>query len=252
MIIPYNPAVCYDSAVASKTSPSAVKELRAAADPVRAKLCQRYFKTGPGEYGAGDIFMGITVPVQRKIARRYQELGLKELAKLISSDLHECRFTALVILVSQYERAPEAERAKIVAFYLKNRKHVNNWDLVDTSAPYILGDWLMDKDRSILYTLVNSKTIWDRRIAVLATFMFIEKGDFKDSLRLAYLLMNDRHDLMHKAVGWMLREVGKKSRPTLEKFLCVHAGHMPRTMLRYAIERLPDKKRREYLSVKVV
>lgn len=229
------------------------KDLKKLANPVRAKLSQRYFKTGPGQYGEGDMFIGLSVPEARAVAKKYQNIGLAEVAKLISSPIHECRFVALEILVFKYEKGNDADKKKVAAFYLKNRRYVNNWDLVDTSAPYILGQWLADKDnegRAILYKLAASKSLWDRRIAILATFAFIRDGDFRDTLRLAKLLLNDDHDLMHKAVGWMLREVGKKSESTLKKFLDDNCAVMPRTMLRYAIERFPKNEQKAYLLIR--
>lgn len=223
------------------------KELATIANPEKAWFLQRYFKTGKGEYAEGDKFLGITVPLQRKAAKKYCSLGLEEIEKLLSSEVHEHRFTGLLILVSKYEKGEEKERRKIVAFYLKNRKRVNNWDLVDTSAPYILGDWLLDKDRSVLYKLAKAKTIWDRRIAIMSTYAFIKKDNFKDTLKLARTLLSDKHDLIHKAVGWMLREVGKKSKVTLKNFLDKQCKSMPRTTLRYAIERFPKEDQKHYL-----
>jgi len=224
------------------------KELKTLADPTKAKLLQRYFKTGKGEYAEGDKFLGIMVPQQRSVAGKYQELSLVEISKLLSSNIHEYRFTALAILVLKYKKADQKEKDQIAKFYLNNRKNINNWDLVDTSAPYILGNWLIDNDRSILYKLVVSKNLWDRRIAIISTFSFIRKSDFKDSLRLAEILLDDKHDLIHKAVGWMLREVGKKSESTLCEFLDRNYKIMPRTMLRYAIEKFEEDKRKRYLS----
>ncbi len=225
-----------------------INESATHADPVRAAGAQRYFKTGPGEYGEGDIFIGLTVPQSRSIAKKYLALPLSEVQKLLASPIHEHRFIALEILIFKYERTDEQE--KIVNFYLKNKKHINNWDLVDTSASYILGNWLIDKDTTILYTLAHAKNLWERRIAIVATAAFIRNGQFADTLALAEILVRDTEDLMHKAVGWMLREVGKKSEKTLTAFLDTHVSHMPRTMLRYAIERFPEKKRKKYLHAK--
>lgn len=225
----------------------AISEIATLADPVRAVGAQRYFKTGPGEYGEGDIFIGLTVPQSRNIAKKYHALPLAEIQKLLRSPIHEHRLVALLVLVYKYEHTEEQE--KIVTFYLKQRKHINNWDLVDTSASCILGNWLIDKDTSILHTLAHAKNLWDRRIAIVATAAFIRNSQYGDTLALAEILMDDTHDLIHKAVGWMLREVGKKSEKTLTAFLDMHASHMPRTMLRYAIERFPEKKRQKYLRL---
>lgn len=223
------------------------KEIRAQGDPVRARGSTRYFKTGKGEYGEGDVFVGLTVPAQRIIAKQHKDISLSEVQTLLQNKIHEVRFVALEILVFKYESGTDQE--KIVKFYLKNTKHINNWDLVDTSASYILGNWLLAHDRAILYTLVRSKNIWERRIAIVATNALIQHGELRDTLALAELLIHDSHDLMHKATGWMLREVGKKSQPVLETFLKKHAPTMPRTMLRYAIERFPETKRKAYLSI---
>ncbi len=227
-----------------------IKDLKALADPAKADLLQRYFKTGKGQYGEGDKFIGITVPTQRKVAHKYIGMSLNEIRKLLESDIHEHRFTALEILNFKYEKTDQKEKAKIAAFYLKNRICLNNWDLVDTSAPYILGDWLVQNDRSILYELIKSKNVWDRRIAIVSTFAFIKNNDFEDSLKLAKLSLTDKHDLMHKATGWMLRELGKKSGKALEGFLDENYKTMPRTMLRYAIERMPKEKRKHYLMIR--
>lgn len=225
-----------------------VADLRAASSPARAKSSAWFFKTGPGQYGEGDSFIGITVPVQRRIARAYRDIGWTDLARLIASPIHEHRFTGLEILVMKYEAGDERERKRSVAFYLKHRRYVNNWDLVDTSAPYILGDWLRDKDRNVLYQLAVSRSLWDRRIAIIATLGLIGRGMFSDTFKIAELLLGDTHDLIHKAVGWMLREVGKKSSDAERRFLLKHYRKMPRTMLRYAIERLPETERTAYLK----
>ena len=216
----------------------------------KSKVSAWFFKTQKGQYGYGDIFYGVTVPQQREISKRYQALALSELLVLLQSKVHECRLTALLILVNQYQRADETVRQRIVKFYLKHRTRVNNWDLVDASASYILGHYLLNKDRAILYKLAHSKNLWDKRIAIIATAAFIRALEFIDTLAIAKILLNDQHDLIHKAVGWMLREVGKKSLVTEEKFLDAHAAIMPRTMLRYAIEKFPEKKRKMYLRKK--
>lgn len=224
------------------------QRLRALADPQRAVGVARFFKTGPGEYGAGDRFLGISVPVLRKLAREYQDLGTAEVLKLVTSTWHEERLLALFILVRQFQRGDQAARAAVYRAYMAHRKHVNNWDLVDSSAEHIVGAYLRDRDRRVLLRLARSKSLWDRRIAVLSTFHYIRHGEYDDTIRLAELLLDDRHDLIHKAVGWMLREIGNRDRRALEKFLSEHARRMPRTMLRYAIERLPLPLRRRYLA----
>lgn len=224
------------------------KDFKKRADPTRAKHSQRYFKTGKGEYGEGDIFWGLNTATMVKGALKYQSLPLADLEKLLKSKIHELRAAALVILKRQYSRADEKERAKIAAFYLKNTSGINNWDLVDISASHILGDWLLDKDKAILYQLARSRNLWERRIAIMATFDFIKENEFVDSLKIARILLTDPHDLIHKAVGWMLREVGKRDLAVEEKFLKKYSAHMPRTMLRYAIEKLPLAKRQLYLG----
>ena len=225
-----------------------VAELEALAAPAKAKAAAWFFKTGEGQYGHGDAFLGVTVPEQRRIAKRFAALPQGELRTLLRSPVHECRLTALLILVRQYERGDASLRARIARFYLAHRARVNNWDLVDSSAPYILGRHLLDKDRAVLYRLARSRRLWDRRIAIIATAAFIRAGDYRDTLAIAKLLLADPHDLIHKAVGWMLREVGNRSLATEERFLKAHAARMPRTMLRYAIEKFHETKRAAYLA----
>ena len=232
------------------TAHSAAKDLKKLGTPARAKTAAWDFKTGQGHYGYGDIFLGVTVPEQRKLAKRYRDLPLGEISTLIKSPLHECRLTALFILVGQFERAAAEGKARVARFYLQRRKRVNNWDLVDSSAPRILGRHLSDKNRTILYKLARSKNLWERRIAIIATLAFIKENEYTDTLAIAKLLLNDRHDLIHKAVGWMLREVGKKKLSAEEAFLKKYAAVMPRTMLRYAIEKFPEKKRRAFLAMR--
>ena len=206
-------------------------------------------KTGKGQYGYGDVFVGVTVPEQRKVAKDYKDLELKEIEKLLKNKIHECRFTALLILVEQYKNADEKTKEKIARFYLAHTKYINNWDLVDLSAPTIVGDYLLKRDRKILYKLAKSKNIWERRIAVLATFAFIKNKETEDSFALAEILLTDKHDLMHKAVGWMLREIGKHcSRGELITFLNTHKSKMPRTALRYAIEHFSPLERKKFLA----
>jgi 3-methyladenine DNA glycosylase AlkD len=234
--------------MSAPTARSVIRELQALGTPAKAQASARFFKTAEGQYGHGDVFFGVTVPEQRKVAKRNRSLALTQVALLLAHDAHECRLTGLLILVDQYRKADPAQRARIARFYLARRSRVNNWDLVDSSAPYILGDYLLNRDRSILYRLARSKQVWDRRIAIIATGAFIREGQFDDTLELAKLLLQDSHDLIHKAVGWMLREVGNKSREIEERFLERHAAVMPRTMLRYAIEKFPEAGRRRYLS----
>ena len=222
--------------------------LRQLASPVRARNLSWFFKTAPGEYGAGDKFIGIRVPVLRKLAREFRSLPLSAAVELLQSPIHEERLLALLILTDAYERADESGRVAVYRLYLKNLAHVNNWDLVDVSAPRIVGPHLEKRSRKILFRLARSKVLWRRRVAVLATFHFIRLDDFGDALRLAELLLDDGHDLMHKAVGWMLREIGKRDVAALKKFLHKHAARMPRTMLRYAIEKFPERERKCYLQ----
>jgi 3-methyladenine DNA glycosylase AlkD len=228
------------------------KEIYASKDPVRAKNLARFFKTGKGEYGEGDIFLGIQVPRQREIAKKYVHLGLDEIQKLLSSKIHEERLIALLILTYKFNKARD-ERKEIFEFYLKNSKHINNWDLVDLSAPKIAGNFLFfnENEREILYKFAKSKNLWEKRIAILSTFEFIKNNEFQDSFDIAKILLQDEHDLIHKAVGWMLREIGKKDIKKEEEFLKQHYKKMPRTMLRYAIEKFNEKKRKAYLQNKI-
>jgi 3-methyladenine DNA glycosylase AlkD len=220
------------------------KEMGKLADPARAKVMQGFFKTGPGQYGEGDVFAGLAVPQSRKLAKKYSGLPLADVKKLLQSKVHEERLVALLILAGRYKGDPE----KTVQFYLDNLKRVNNWDLVDLTAPAILGAYLLDGDRSVLYKLAKSDVLWERRVAIIATLAFIRKGQYADTLKIAEMLLCDRHDLMHKAVGWMLREVGKRDLAAEEAFLQKHRRDMPRTALRYAIERFPEQKRRAYME----
>lgn len=222
--------------------------LREIADPEIAEHSQRFFKTGAGEYGEGDQFLGIRVPNIRKVAREFKNLSLEETEKLLHSDWHEERLCALIILSNRSQKADDRGLKKIFELYLANTEHVNNWDLVDTSAEDIVGRYLADKDRNLLYNLAQSKSLWERRIAIISTFHFIKNEEFDDTLAISELLLDDDHDLIHKAVGWMLREVGKRDQDTEEKFLDEHKHVMPRTMLRYAIEKFPESKRQQYLA----
>lgn len=222
------------------------------ADPEKAKALSRFFKTGKGEYGEGDIFLGIVVPKQRKISQEYKNLEMAEIQKLLSSDVHEKRMIALFILIEHYKNAKkekdEKKRKEIFEFYLKNTEKINNWDLVDLSAPNIVGDYLLDKERGRLYNLAKSSNLWERRISVLSTFAFIRNSQFEDTLKISEILLRDKHDLIHKAVGWALREVGKRNQEVEEEFLRKNYKSMPRTMLRYAIEKFPENKRRKFLD----
>jgi 3-methyladenine DNA glycosylase AlkD len=227
------------------------KELQSMADPDKAAILQRFFKTGPGQYGEGDIFIGVMVPQSRQVAKKFSQLPLGEVRRLLYSRIHEERLVALLILTRRYSNASSSrEKEEIVKFYLDNIKQVNNWDLVDLSAPNILGAHLLvDRDdRRLLYRLARSDNVWERRIAIVATHHFISNGDFSDTLKIAAMLLQDRHDLIHKAAGWMLREVGKRDAAAEEAFLKEHYSVMPRMMLRYAIERLPESRRHRYMK----
>lgn len=230
------------------TLADAQRELAQAANPERARNLAWFFKTGKGQYGEGDEFCGIAVPVLRKIARRYTHLPLQDVKKLLKSRLHEHRLTALEVLVFQYEAGESEVQSTAFAFYLANTRYINNWDLVDGSAPYIVGDHLLSRSRRILYRFAKSANLWERRIAMVSTLAFIQRNDLKDTFAIAALLLNDKHDLIHKAVGWMLREAGKRSQPALLEFLKKNYPTMPRTALRYAIERLPEQQRKRALQ----
>jgi 3-methyladenine DNA glycosylase AlkD len=219
--------------------------LTAAGDPDRAKGAAWFFKTGKGEYGEGDRFLGIRVPTQRKIALAYKNLPLEEIAVLLASPIHEFRFAALEILVANYESTPTKE---IFDFYLQHTSGINNWDLVDTSAPYIVGQHLLTRKRTILDKLAASANLWQRRIAIVSTLTLIKNGELEDTFRIARRLLPDRHDLTHKAVGWALRETGRQSRLALLQFLRAHYSDLPRTSLRYAIEHFPPEQRKLLLS----
>ncbi len=226
------------------------KRLRQFASRGKAKVLQGFFKTGPGEYGEGDIFLGVVVPDVRRVAKEFQDASISEITTLLASTVHEERLLALLMMVSAYTRGNDALKKKIFSLYLKNTKFINNWDLVDLSAPNIVGTHLLDKSRKPLYAFAKSRDLWKRRIAILSTFAFIKQNDFDDTLGISKILLMDDHDLLHKAVGWMLREVGKRDMSAEEKFLRQHYNKMPRTMLRYAIERFPEGKRRNYLDGK--
>jgi 3-methyladenine DNA glycosylase AlkD len=233
------------------TLAQAKKDLHSHKDRVKAEFLKRFFKTGKGEYAQGDRLLGITVPVTRTVAKKYNDLPVKDVFTLLKSPLHEERLMALFILVHKFKKGTEGERKQIVASYLKHiAKYVNNWDLVDSSAPYITGMYLFDKSRSVLYKLARSKNLWEKRVSIISTQYFIRNADFMDTLKISEILMNDKHDLIHKAVGWMLREVGNKSQELETKFLKKFAHKMPRTMLRYAIEKYPESVRKKFLAQK--
>ncbi len=217
-------------------------------NPTQAKTLQHFFKTAPDQYGAGDIFLGLTVPQQRIIAKQYSSLKLIDIKKLLYNKIHEYRFTALLILINQYEQGDKNTKEKIYNFYLKHSKQINNWDLVDLSAPKIIGDYLLNKNKTKLYQFAHSKNLWQKRIAIVATLKFIKQYKFNPTIKITKILLNDNHDLIHKAVGWMLREIGKYNQQLLENFLIQHFKQLHRTTLRYAIEKFSEKKRLNYLK----
>lgn len=230
------------------TAGAIVESLKALGDDEIASHSQRFFKTGKGEYGEGDIFLGIRVPVVRQQVRKHKDEPLEQVIELLHSQYHEARLLALVMLVDRFQRGDEALKLAVFDVYLANTAYINNWDLVDSSAHKIVGAYLVDQPRQLLYDLAVSDMLWERRISIIATFWFIKDGDLSDALALAEILVNDDHDLMHKAVGWVLREVGKQDLAAMEAFLLKHYHTMPRTMLRYAIEKLPESRRQEYLQ----
>ena len=211
----------------------------------------RFFKTGKGEYGEGDLFLGIRVPIIRKQIKNYSDLTLSETIESLKSPYHEIRLFSVLLLVDKYKKADDKEKSRIYQLYLKNSKYINNWDIVDSSASYIVGDFLLNGDKSKLYQLAKSKNLWKRRISIIATFCFIKNHQYEDTLQLAKILLHDKEDLIHKAVGWMLREIGNRNIKIEEKFLKTHYHEMPRTMLRYAIEKFPETKRKAYLNGKI-
>jgi len=222
--------------------------VRQFADPQRGKFLLGFFRTGRGEYAEGDLFLGIRVPDVRRIAGEFRSLSVADIRALLASKWHEERLLALVILVHQFVKASDSERKAIYTLYLASTDRINNWDLVDVTASQIVGGYLVDRDRRPLYRLAKSKRLWERRIAVIATQHFIRRGELDDTFAIARLLINDDHDLIHKATGWMLREAGKRDRARLERFLDEFAPRMPRTMLRYAIERFPNDLRHRYMA----
>ncbi|MBT3582548.1 DNA alkylation repair protein [Candidatus Woesearchaeota archaeon] len=220
------------------------QDVQELANPERAEHSKRYFKTGPGQYGEGDVFLGLTMPQQREIAKKYKDLQLEQVQELLESGIHTYRMIALVILTLQYKNNNE----EIFNFYLKNTKYINNWDLVDVTTHKIVGEYLLDKPRDILYKLAKSPDLWEKRISIISTFAFIRRGQLDDAINIAEILLHDKHDLIHKAVGWMLREVGKKDKQTLTNFLDKYSKVMPRTMLRYSIERFTPEERQFYMK----
>lgn len=233
------------------TATTIQKQLRALASPETATILQGFFKTGKGQYGEGDAFLGIKVPVLRTLAKQQRDASLDTVAALLASKYHEERVFALLLLMQFYQRADDAGMQAAFDLYLGSTARINNWDLVDISAPHIVGKHLEDRPRKVLHRLAKSELLWERRIAIIATHHFIRRDDFADTLKIAQTLLHDEHDLMHKAVGWMLREVGKRDLAAEEAFLKMHYRDMPRTMLRYAIERFPEQKRKNYLYGKV-
>jgi 3-methyladenine DNA glycosylase AlkD len=227
-----------------------ISELKSLANPEQAKNLQRFFKTGKGEYGEGDVFLGIKMPILRNIAKKYTDLSFNYLQNLLNSKIHEHRMIALIILMNKYKKAKkiQIEKIRIYEFYMKNTKNINNWDLVDISCPRIVGDFLSIEGTEILKVLAKSDNLWERRIAIISTFTLIAKRNLGDTLAIADMLIEDKQDLIHKAVGWALREVGKRNQEVLEIFLKERYKQMPRTMLRYAIEKFPEEKRKKYLK----
>ncbi|MFA5947636.1 MAG: DNA alkylation repair protein [Candidatus Gracilibacteria bacterium] len=233
-----------------ENSQNVIKALNNFANKEKTKILMRFFKTGEGQYGYGDKFLGIIVPIQREVAKKFKEISLSELEKLLKSTYHEHRLTALLILTYKFPKSSETEKEKIISLYLKNTKYINNWDLVDLSAPKILGEYLLKNPQKIkiIYALSHSKNLWEKRISILSTYTFIKAGQFSHTLKICKTLLLDDHDLIRKAVGWMLREIGKIDQPVEEIFLKTHCKSMPRTALRYAIERFSDKDKKIYMN----
>jgi 3-methyladenine DNA glycosylase AlkD len=223
------------------------RELNRLKNEETRKISQRFFKTGPGEYAEGDKFLGVRVPQLRKLAKTYRHLTTRDIKQLLKSPIHEERLLALFILIHQYRMQDEGNQKTIFDLYMQNTRHINNWDLVDGSAEHIVGAFLRSRNRNLLHRLAKSKSLWERRIAIMSTFHFIKQNEFSETLKISKILLSDEEDLIHKAVGWMLREVGKRKMAAEEAFLKKHYKKMPRTMLRYAIERFPESKRQRYL-----
>jgi len=227
------------------------KRLKDLGNRKHAAVSQRFFKTGPGQYGEGDIFIGVRVPVLRKLAKEYSDLAVEDIAILLQSHIHEERLLALLLLVGSFLKGDEAAKKSIYEIYLNNTGYVNNWDLVDSSAEHIVGAYLMNRNKAVLYRLAESENLWERRISIMSTFHFIKRHQFSETLKISKIMLSDGQDLIHKATGWMLREIGKRHLQTEESFLKVHYQKMPRTMLRYAIEKFPEPKRQRYLKGRV-
>ena len=226
-----------------------VRKLEKLADKEQARILSGFFKTGKGQYGEGDIFLGIKVPISRKVAKEFTGLNLVEIEELLNSKIHEVRFAALVVLIEKFNKGSSSEQEKIFKLYLKNiARNINNWDLVDLSCPQIVGRFLFDKDRRVLYELAKSSNLWEKRVAIISTFYFIKNGDFKDALLIAKILLYDKHDLINKAVGWMLREVGKRDIEMERVFLKDYHKDMPRVTLRYAIEKMERNERNFFMK----
>lgn len=217
-------------------------------DSEKKEILPRFFKTGKGEYAEGDKFIGVTNPNCRRVAKKYKYITINDVGKLLKSEFHEMRFVALVILIEKYNRGDSTKKQEIYNFYIKNTEHINNWDLVDISCYKIIGKHLLNRDRKLLYSLSNSASLWERRIAIISTFEFIRNNDFIDTLKISIRLLHDEHDLIHKAVGWMLREVGKRNIDLLDEFIEKHYKNIPRTTLRYAIEKHDEDKRKDILN----
>ncbi len=223
-------------------------ELKALGSKEKQEMLPRFFKTGKGEYGEGDKFLGVTVPLTRSVAKKHKDMPLQDVAQLITSEWHEVRLCALCILTLKFKKASEAQRKEIFDFYLSHTEYINNWDLVDLSTYNIVGMYLLDKPREILYRLAESSSLWENRIAIVSTYAFIRQNELEDTYNLAVKMMQHPHDLMHKAIGWMLREAGKRDEQRLQRFVMQHRKQMPRTMLRYAIEKFPEAIRKEMMS----
>lgn len=224
------------------------QELSTYADPMKQKVFPNFFKTGKGQYGEGDKFLGVVVPNTRLVAKRHSRESFETMAQLLQSEWHECRLCALLMLVERFKKGSEQEKEEIFNFYLSHTERINNWDLVDLSAPGIVGEYLKDKSHEVLYALADSSLLWNQRIAVVATYTLIRNNDFADIIALSERLLTHKHDLMHKAVGWMLREVGKRDKEQLVRFLDRHVQEMPRTALRYAIEKFPEEERKAWMK----
>jgi 3-methyladenine DNA glycosylase AlkD len=229
------------------TARQMLRALRAEADPSRAVTLQQFFRTGPGDYGEGDRFVGVRVSSLRALARRFKDASLEEIDALLRSPIHEARLLALILLVQAFRSGDQPERRKIYALYLSRTRYINNWDLVDVSAAQIVGGWLATRSRAPLRKLARSSSVWERRIAIIATYFFIRQGEYTNTFTVADILLTDNHDLIHKAVGWMLREVGNRDGAAERHFLESRHARMPPTMLRYAIEKFPERERRKYL-----